>query len=625
MSIIDLDSLDRIPLSELEYLAYRLQINYTPPLSESDRERIIEQIVLLYSKYQAVIDIEELKREIHQARKEKLGECNDETTLVGDDVDLLGDMELVYIPMRDTPGKFWCFDRVQDVPNLIRDGFNPFTREKWNKEEMRILRKSKKVHYPKLSEQDLERQEINKVYEDLFQGRKQETRVVDILQVKTEELENRIRPENPYAADALSTILSSFNLENLQFLLHHISWYKKLTSTDLRDAKIETVDHLIKWYDTRPDKTVAGHEMGLVLQEVYEMVRDKLSLQEYKTRKEQEGDRVIYTPDEETRIKYWSNGNKKSKCQYKNGKKDGKCKKWYKNGNVKEIIFYKKGKRDGEYKKLYKYGNVKIHCFYKKDNLEGEYKEWYENSHKIMKKCFYKNGLLDGEFDYWYENGNKRMHSFYINGKSDGISESWYKDNTISSIHSYKNGILDGEYKTFYKNGNIREHGYYKNRKLDGEYKELYENGDIIKHCFYKDGLLDGEYKEMNENGDIIKHCFYKVGVLDGEYKEMYENGDIKIHCFYKNDLPDGIYEYWYKNERLKFRCSYKRGLLNGEYREMYKNGNVKEIIFYKNGNKDGEYKSWYDNEQLKKHCFYKNDKIDGECDRWNRDGTKRE
>ena len=351
MEAIDLDSLSNMSLDELDKLAYRLQIDYKPPLTEQDRDDIIEKIIKLSLTIDPDnIDIEELKRRNRDARK---GKCNDETTLVGDDVDLLDNSKLVMIPIISNPGMYWCFDRVQDVPNLIQEGINPFTRQPWSRDELEILQESQQLQYPRLSKHDLERQEINKVYEDVFKGRRNKVPRDDTLKRKLEHLQDLIKTENEYSADLLDKIMAEFTIQDLQLLLSHISWSRDLSqANDLRKAQIETVNHLIQWYNTRPDKIVAAHELGAVIQDVYEMVHDKLKYTELVGQKESRNEHVTFKPDIEDSsdirdvkrfIIRYDDGNKWKQFKMLYDKVFGQYRSWYENGKKKEFEIYRRG------------------------------------------------------------------------------------------------------------------------------------------------------------------------------------------------------------------------------------------------------------------------------------------
>ena len=82
-------------------------------------------------------------------------------------------------------------------------------------------------------------------------------------------------------------------------------------------------------------------------------------------------------------ISKWSNVQKQSEVNFKNGKQDGLATMWHENGQKKEEINYINGKEDG----LTTY--------------------WYENGQKQSEVNF-KNGKQDGLATIWYENGKYR-------------------------------------------------------------------------------------------------------------------------------------------------------------------------------------------------------------------------
>lgn len=113
---------------------------------------------------------------------------------------------------------------------------------------------------------------------------------------------------------------------------------------------------------------------------------------------------------------YYSNGQLRKLCYYKNGLLHGAYNIWQDDGRLWEDCFYKNGLLHGEY---YYTGYLTKHRFYKNGELHGEYKYWDEDG-VLRKHCFYKNGELHGEFIEWFHSGLIETHCFYKNGKCHG-------------------------------------------------------------------------------------------------------------------------------------------------------------------------------------------------------------
>ena len=79
---------------------------------------------------------------------------------------------------------------------------------------MQTLQESQ-LNLPVFRNNDIERQEITKIWQDKTFGRTLLRPTIDILKVKVEDLENKIKDENPYAGDLLNKIIVEFTIPNI--------------------------------------------------------------------------------------------------------------------------------------------------------------------------------------------------------------------------------------------------------------------------------------------------------------------------------------------------------------------------------------------------------------------------
>jgi hypothetical protein len=136
--------------------------------------------------------------------------------------------------------------------------------------------------------------------------------------------------------------------------------------------------------------------------------------------------------NEEVKVEYYDNGNKKSETHYKDGELNGVSTSWHQNGTIQTEMHYKDGKKNG------------LFTF------------WYEDGTKFLEE-HYKNGKRNGVFTWWYETGEKWKEEHYKNGKEDGVWISWFNDGTKWNEEYYKDGkeIENMTYER-YKTGTFR-------------------------------------------------------------------------------------------------------------------------------------------------------------------------
>ena len=113
----------------------------------------------------------------------------------------------------------------------------------------------------------------------------------------------------------------------------------------------------------------------------------------------------------------------------------------YENENIKSITYHKKTRDKIEKVKFVKYyenGEKSEKGNYKDGKELDSFNTWDKNG-KIMVKD--GNGLNT----WWYENGQKRSETTFKDGKEDGFATKWYENGIIENIQFYKDGKMISE------------------------------------------------------------------------------------------------------------------------------------------------------------------------------------
>ena len=97
----------------------------------------------------------------------------------------------------------------------------------------------------------------------------------------------------------------------------------------------------------------------------------------------------------------------------------GFVREWYEDGQLKSECNYKDGKRDGAEKGWYEDGQLKYECNYKDGKRDGAEKGWYEDG-QLKSECNYKDGKWD-LWKGWNEDGQLQFN--YKDGRHGGNTE----------------------------------------------------------------------------------------------------------------------------------------------------------------------------------------------------------
>ena len=120
-----------------------------------------------------------------------------------------------------------------------------------------------------------------------------------------------------------------------------------------------------------------------------------------------------------TGITYFSNGFKAITIDYKNGKREGKYRKWFEEGLISFEASYSEGKRHGTTRSWWRNGNLRSEANYEMGIAQGVQQQWYASGAKF-----------------------KRIH--LLDGKEEGLQQSWRENGKLYNNYEAKNGRIFG-------------------------------------------------------------------------------------------------------------------------------------------------------------------------------------
>jgi antitoxin component YwqK of YwqJK toxin-antitoxin module len=129
-----------------------------------------------------------------------------------------------------------------------------------------------------------------------------------------------------------------------------------------------------------------------------------------------------------------------SKTLFLNGKKEGKCFRFYPNGHPAAVLRYRKNNPEGNQKYYYRNGTLRSELNYKNGNYHGLQLLYYPNG-KMKSEFHFVDGEREGEERRWYENGELHIQARYKNNQPIGVAKEWFDDGKlkIEAIYSDEN------------------------------------------------------------------------------------------------------------------------------------------------------------------------------------------
>ena len=260
---------------------------------------------------------------------------------------------------------------------------------------------------------------------------------------------------------------------------------------------------------------------------------------------------------------------------------------------------FKNGKLQGKTKKFDKDNTLVLECNYEQDELNGE---WYKKNEVYYEKGSYKNGLKTGKWTYYILDNKLFREEEYIQDKLEGDRSTYDHAGNKIYIQKYKNDdFLKGEY-------------YDENNRISSEIKLEKENilhittynKDLVIKTTYKVFCDLQKYKYENikeksnqliENNDLIKN---------GKYY-MSREGKIECEGEYLLGKKQGIWSYKYLQEGVVNNLGYNSGILtnetfqelknnkqfNGTFEKVDEQKNIREEIKIKGGVRNGNTKTY--------------------------------
>lgn len=199
---------------------------------------------------------------------------------------------------------------------------------------------------------------------------------------------------------------------------------------------------------------------------------------------------------------------------------NGKWETWYASGNKQSKVNIINGKR------------------------EGQAYAWYESGKKSVTRNF-KNNKRNGKEEGWFENGNRQSLYNYKNGISYGVCKQWHENGAIESIAIVKDQFIVGKTEVWFDNGKRRATTtfikYNKIRKL----VMWYTNGNQRFISFHKN-----EINKDGSNNEISRTEWNEDGTLkNGEVISKNKDGKIKSKGIYIDGKPEGEHTYWWRGK----------------------------------------------------------------------------
>lgn len=116
----------KMPLGELEEIAYAVQIEYEPPLREDDRREIVEELLYLIDNMDN-LDIDEILERRRVERKRRGIHCNRVSVTTGEDLLNYDDQQLIFYALDSN--KYSCYTRFE-VEDIISTSVDPYTNKR---------------------------------------------------------------------------------------------------------------------------------------------------------------------------------------------------------------------------------------------------------------------------------------------------------------------------------------------------------------------------------------------------------------------------------------------------------------------------------------------------------------
>lgn len=273
-------------------------------------------------------------------------------------------------------------------------------------------------------------------------------------------------------------------------------------------------------------------------------------------------------------INYYEDGTVNTKCEYKNGDRDGKWEWFNKNGVLEETGTYRKGKKFG-YWIVYQDGAkalMKVGSYDTAERVTGHWIYYHLNGNKKSEGEMFEGGNL-GDWKFYHEDGSLKSVGKLEGGKFMGQVKYYYPSGALEQIVDYVRDTLHGHSVDYYENGNVHAEGEMVKDKKHGLWRYFSPSGDLTTEEMLNMGDLQGKTLTYHPKGKVKDVSFYKKGKRDSLYISYFPSGNIESKGFYKDGNRQGEWNWYYDNGRLDSKYFYKDGLYEGPFTAYYDNG----------------------------------------------------
>lgn len=264
-------------------------------------------------------------------------ECiNKYTYIMHKDISYLSDYHLVFLS--DSTG-LYAFDRHDDVPELLKIGYNPFTKLKFSEFNFNLLQSSLNSEYPDIYVDELP-EEINNIFnnKEVYTFQHYENKMYELIDL-TKDLGLE------YELDNIYNFAKTLTIQNYSLYLR----YKPINQQILMDlpreeAAFQTLNYIISYIQENPENIVRQNVL-LSISDFLEFINNYEDYQDF-VEDRMEKDLDIYWIPDFYEYEYYENGNIKS--IYRFGEyNSGVYTTFYENGVKESEVLYQNGQRNG--------------------------------------------------------------------------------------------------------------------------------------------------------------------------------------------------------------------------------------------------------------------------------------
>lgn len=286
---------------------------------------------------------------------------------------------------------------------------------------------------------------------------------------------------------------------------------------------------------------------------------------------------VLSCSSKENVVEYWDDGHPKViietryegpyfKAFYPNGKiseeglwidtiKEQTWKEYYESGVLKSKINYREGKKFGRCELYHNNGQLNARGHYNEfEQKDGLWAYYYEDG-SIQQTGAYENGLKIGNWK-GYEAGHTSFEEAYFEKPGEKKEARRHTDEGLFIEEHYSNGTLKYEGKThkdsksskyglwayYHENGVPKAKGKYEENQKTGEWAYWYANGQLLAQGHYYDGKPEGITVRKSRSSIIARlplNNYERNGIKTGKWKYYKENG--KLIAEVKYEIKDSI------------------------------------------------------------------------------------